>query len=360
MHVEGAAAGVHGRGQIADPGRDRPFGVGIGHHLRQLPGRDRRQVLLVQRQEDLAASGAGDLQQGAPRLHQIARLHRAALHDAVDLGVDPRARQRHPRRLQALAQHLLLASALGQRRGGQTGPLMGHPRHDLGTARLLAQLDGQQPAHVEGVAPLPLAGGLIQVGPGFAQQRLGLRAGRLQQLLQRRLGFAHPGPLLVVAQLQQQVAGLHRIALAHITDRHHAGDFAADLGDRLATHLAAGHHPLHQRAQLQAIAGQLRTLPLAPDEPAGHQHRQQGEAKERRAEGDGHGTTPWIGRDGAQHSKGSPRAGPGRSPGPHLCRRRKPPRAQSMRSNFRSQTPWPRRSPRRSNLVTGRSSGRGT
>jgi hypothetical protein len=34
--------------------------------------------------------------------------------------------------------------------------------------------------------------------------------------------------------------------------------------------------------------------------------------------------------------------------------------SQSMRSNLRSQTPWPRRSPRRSNLVVGRSCGRST
>ncbi len=33
---------------------------------------------------------------------------------------------------------------------------------------------------------------------------------------------------------------------------------------------------------------------------------------------------------------------------------------QSTFSNFKSQTPWPNRSPRRSNLVIGRSSGRGT
>ncbi len=94
----------------------------------------------------------------------------------------------------------------------------------------------------------------------FAQGRLRLRAGGVDQLLQGRFGLAQTGALFIVAQLEQQVASLYRVTLTHMASCDDAGDFAADLGQRLAVHLTAGDHALYQWACLQAVTGECRSL----------------------------------------------------------------------------------------------------
>ncbi len=169
----------------------------------------------------------------------------------------------HSRR-QALAQHLFFAAAGGLGGGNQLRPVTGQAGNQLNLARLLQLLHREQLTLEQLLAALPFAAQLGQAIIQFGQGGLRLRTAGVGELTQGGAGFAQLGLLFIIVKRQQQIASLHPIAFAHQTLGDHTGDFAADLADRLAIDLTAGHHPLHQGLLLQAIARDLRAAPLLP------------------------------------------------------------------------------------------------
>lgn len=268
MDIDGAARRVHARRDEAHLRRQHAVRIGVGDDPGALPVLDRCQALLVEGQEDFAAAGAGNGQQCAARLNQVARLDVARLHDAIDLGVNTGSCQVRTGDLQTLPQDLFLAATFGQRCGGEAGAITHYACGQLRAARLLQRLGSQQLALEQRFAALQLAAGLFQIVLCLAQGGLRLRSSGIDELLQRRFGLAQARALFVVAQFQQQIAGVHRVAFPHMACGNHAGDFAADLRQRLAVHFTTGHHALHQWASFQAVGRQFRALQLTPDQPA--------------------------------------------------------------------------------------------
>lgn len=217
---------------------------------------------------------ARDLEQDAARLHQVARLGVAGQDRAGDFGADGGFGQLRPGIGEPRARRLFAGIARHQRTRGEARLLGRDAGHGFGLRRLFHGLARDHLA-LEQVAPARrFTAGLGQSRLGFAQAGLGLRPGRLLQLGQLGLGFAHRRLEVVGAQDRQHVARPHRVAFAHAPFQHHRRQRTADLGARDRRHPAGGHHGLHHGPLAQLVGGQLRPA-HAVEQPPGQRSQDQ-------------------------------------------------------------------------------------
>ena len=212
--VHRTALGIDAGRDEADRRREGARGEGIGHaHRRLAQGQDFK-VLFVHRHQHLGVAGAGDFEQHAAGLHQVAGFDVAGEHGAGDFGADRGFFQQGP------------GGGLPGQRGGFGGAAFGQVLH---------LQPGEQVAAAGG-----FPAGLLQPGLGLAHGGLGARARGAAQLVQGGIGFGGLGLKVVGAQHGQHVAGLHGVAFLHAPLQHHAGNRAADLGARDGHHAGRG------------------------------------------------------------------------------------------------------------------------